>query len=410
MGPQSAVECLPRRVMTLQWVLKKVRSAHARPVPLLSFLGGRPQNRECAMSEAIDLRKSYVPLTEDGDIKRGNRAKGWRLGHEQSTVEWWKEIKENGKEVAIKFTKEITTEQKNLNRQCDRSRLCSFNAAPNLVLIQAKVCDTTLNRYGLVFDYIAGVETLAKKMEQPGSKFEEDVARNIFREIMRAVEPMHRTESTPSVSILHRRLTPENVLVTADRKKAYVINWSNSTKDRDTSAHGLIDACDYTAPEFTRKETGNTAKNLDQKVDVWSCGVILYRMVCGRLPFSGTENLTMRDLAERITNADFEFPRGIRITPPCQELIESMITKKPGDRITSKGALTHEWVTAGKRQREEQTYDELRTPDVPQPNFSVPADSVLQDDEGGYTSGGEVMVNPKESWWQRAFDDDFQPQ
>ena len=48
----------------------------------------RPQNRECAMMKS--LRDDYEPLKMDGDIERGKKATGWRLGHEQSTVEWWK--------------------------------------------------------------------------------------------------------------------------------------------------------------------------------------------------------------------------------------------------------------------------------------------------------------------------------
>jgi calcium-dependent protein kinase len=315
------------------------------------------------------LRDDYEPLKMDGDIERGKKATGWRLGHEQSTVEWWKK-KGSGERVAIKFTKANPTEDEKLNKQCDRSKLCSFNAAPNLVLIQEKVWDMALRRYGLVFNYIPNVETLANKMERHGGPFSEDDARDIFQKIMQAVVPMHHIRSTPSISILHRRLTPANVLVTDDLKEVYVINWRNSKKDRDTSVPEPTESCDYTAPEFLEHQ------KLNEKVDVWSCGVLLYRMVCGKLPFTcETEGLPVRALTERLTNANFEFQPELHISAPCQELIRSMIKKDQADRITSKDALEHEWVDTV----EEQTYDEPPSTDTPR--CSVPIGCFLHPDE-----------------------------
>jgi len=213
------------------------------------------------------------------------------------------------------------------------------------VLIEGKVWDTDLRRYGLVFDFIPDVETLESKLEEPpNGRLAEHDAKKIFKQIMQVAAHMHQTEATPLSPVLHRGLKPENILVKPDLK-AYVINWSTSTRQFYTSPHGAVQACDYVAPEYTRGGGDLVADNLDQKVDVWSCGVMLYRMVCGRLPFSaGASNLA--DLARRVANEDVTFPedQDNPISHDCRDLINKMLEKDRNDRITSAAVLAHRWL------------------------------------------------------------------
>ena len=99
-------------------------------------------------------------------------------------------------------------------------------------------------------------------------------ARRFFQQLISGVEYSHK------LKIVHRDLKPENVLLDDDLNvKIADFGLSNEIKDGDF----LKTSCgspNYAAPEVIRGGlyTG-------PEIDVWSCGVILYVMLCGRLPF-----------------------------------------------------------------------------------------------------------------------------
>ena len=105
-------------------------------------------------------------------------------------------------------------------------------------------------------------------------RMSEAKARRFFQQIISGIEYSHR------LKIVHRDLKPENVLLDADLNvKIADFGLSNEIKDGDF----LNTSCgspNYAAPEVIRGGlyTG-------PEIDVWSCGVILYVMLCGRLPF-----------------------------------------------------------------------------------------------------------------------------
>jgi serine/threonine protein kinase len=103
---------------------------------------------------------------------------------------------------------------------------------------------------------------------------DEDEARRIFQQVISAIEYSHLHR------MAHRDLKPENLLLDEDNNiKLIDFGLANSMKD----GASLSTACgspNYAAPEVI----SGTAYG-GQDVDVWSCGVILYAMVYGNLPF-----------------------------------------------------------------------------------------------------------------------------
>ncbi|VDK38234.1 unnamed protein product [Taenia asiatica] len=75
--------------------------------------------------------------------------------------------------------------------------------------------------------------------------------------------------------------------------------------------------------------------------DVWSCGVILYALLVGALPFDD-ENL--RNLLEKVKKGSFLIPPFV--PPDCQALLRAMIEVDPKKRISLKEVLEHAWVTS----------------------------------------------------------------
>ena len=115
--------------------------------------------------------------------------------------------------------------------------------------------------------------------------------------------------------MVHRDLKPENLLLDKDHNiKLIDFGLANSTKD----SVALGTACgspNYAAPEVISGQSYS-----GQEVDIWSCGVILYAMICGSLPFDD-EQLAL--LFMKIKQGNYRMP--VEIPPDCKDLIRRML-------------------------------------------------------------------------------------
>lgn len=149
-------------------------------------------------------------------------------------------------------------------------------------------------------------------------RMEESEARRFFQQIIAATDYCHRHK------IAHRDLKPENLLLDEFLNvKIGDFGLSNFMTDGDF----LKTSCG--SPNYAAPEVISGRLYSGPEVDVWSCGVILYVMLCGRLPFDD----------DYIPTLFMKINKGIYTLPPylsqeAKDLLSSMLVVDPVKRIT----------------------------------------------------------------------------
>lgn len=174
---------------------------------------------------------------------------------------------------------------------------------------------TTPSDIIMVIEY-AGGELFQYIVER--GRMSEDEARRFFQQIIAAIEYCHRHK------IVHRDLKPENLLLD-DRLNVKIGDFglSNIMTDGDF----LKTSCG--SPNYAAPEVISGKLYAGPEIDIWSCGVILYVMLCGRLPFDDDYIPT---LFKKINGGIYTLPS--YLTPEAKHLLSSMLVVDPVKRIT----------------------------------------------------------------------------
>jgi calcium-dependent protein kinase len=91
----------------------------------------------------------------------------------------------------------------------------------------------------------------------------------------------------------------------------------------------------------------------NEKIDIWSAGVIMYIMLSGSFPFKG-DNASQISEAIKLRKIDTTSGIWKKISPEAQDLLHKMLTIDPNSRISASEALNHNWISS----QVKQTYDE----------------------------------------------------
>ncbi|KAL0075912.1 kinase-like domain-containing protein [Phycomyces blakesleeanus] len=176
----------------------------------------------------------------------------------------------------------------------------------------------------MVIEY-AGRELFNYIVEK--GRMAEDDARQFFQQIICAVEYCHRHK------IVHRDLKPENLLLDANNNvKIADFGLSNIMTDGDF----LKTSCG--SPNYAAPEVISGKLYAGPEVDVWSCGVILYVMLCGRLPF---DDEYIPTLFKKINGGIYTMPSFL--SPETKYLLTSMLVVDPMKRITIAEIRQNPW-------------------------------------------------------------------
>ncbi|CEP63736.1 AMP-activated serine/threonine-protein kinase catalytic subunit SNF1 LALA0_S09e01354g [Lachancea lanzarotensis] len=158
-------------------------------------------------------------------------------------------------------------------------------------------------------------------------KMSENEARRFFQQIISAVEYCHRHK------IVHRDLKPENLLLDEHLNvKIADFGLSNIMTD----GNFLRTSCG--SPNYAAPEVISGKLYAGPEVDVWSSGVILYVMLCRRLPF---DDESIPVLFKNISNGIYTLPKFL--SPGASNLIKRMLIVNPLNRITIHEIMQDEW-------------------------------------------------------------------
>ncbi|XP_031112658.1 CBL-interacting serine/threonine-protein kinase 23 isoform X5 [Ipomoea triloba] len=218
---------------------------------------------------------------------------------------------------------------------------------PNVIRIFEVLASKT--KIYIVLEYANGGE-LFDKIARHG-RLKEDEARGYFQQLINAVDYCH------SRGVYHRDLKPENLLLDSFGILK-VSDFGLSALPKQVREDGLLHtACgtpNYVAPEVLADKGYNGTS-----ADVWSCGVILFVLMAGYLPFD-EPNLTV--LYRRIQKASFAFPSWF--SSSSKKLIKRILDPNPVTRITIPEILKNDWFKKGYKPPHFQPDEDVTLDDV----------------------------------------------
>lgn len=157
----------------------------------------------------------------------------------------------------------------------------------------------------------------------------EEVARVVLRQLVRAVAYLHGGE------IVHRDLKLENVLVSREMKiKLIDFGFSRRLPKENYVLYDFCGTPHYIAPEVIQRE-GYYGK----PADIWSLGVLLYRMVAGSFPFKG---LNEKNIYSKVMKAELKLPNDL--SPELSSLLTDMLSFDFRKRPTAEELLSSRWL------------------------------------------------------------------
>ncbi|KAL9255917.1 CBL-interacting serine/threonine-protein kinase 1-like protein [Drosera capensis] len=201
---------------------------------------------------------------------------------------------------------------------------------PNIVRLHEVLASKT--KIYMVLEYVNGGE-LFNRIASKG-KLSEERGRKLFQQLMDGVSYSH------DKGVFHRDLKLENILIDA-KGNIKVSDFGLSALPQHFRNDGLLHTTcgspNYVAPEILANRGYDGAAS-----DIWSCGVILYVILTGYLPFDD-RNLAV--LYQKIVKGDTQIPKWL--SPGAQNMIRRILDPNPAKRITMAEIKEDEWFSQG---------------------------------------------------------------
>ncbi|KAI3459159.1 hypothetical protein Pfo_015822 [Paulownia fortunei] len=271
-----------------------------------------------------------------GEIVQGGAKKGMRLGKYElgrtlgegnfGKVKYARNL-ESGQPYAIKILEKNRILDLKITDQIKREiGTLKLLKHPNVVRLYEVLASKT--KIYMVLEFVNGGE-LFERIASKG-KFAEAEGRKLFQHLIDGVSYCHNK------GVFHRDLKPENVLIDASGN-IKITDFGLSALPQHLRDDGLLHTTcgspNYVAPEILLNRGYDGATS-----DTWSCGVILYVILTGYLPFDD-RNLAV--LYQKIFKGDAQIPKWL--SPGAKNLIKRILDPNPHTRITMAEIKEDDW-------------------------------------------------------------------
>ncbi|ORY38056.1 kinase-like domain-containing protein, partial [Leucosporidium creatinivorum] len=240
-----------------------------------------------------------------------------------------------GEDVAIKLIKRGNVDTAQRGEKVRREiEVLKAVRHPNIVRLYDVI--ETEKYIGIVIEYASGGELFDHILAHRYLK-ERDASR-LFAQLISGVSYLH------AKGVVHRDLKLENLLLDRNRN-CIITDFGFANRFNDPNTDLMATSCGspcYAAPELVVQE----GKYIGTAVDVWSCGVILYAMLAGYLPYdddpANPEGDNINLLYKYIISTPLSFPDWI--TPEPRDLLLRMLVPDPQHRCTIEDVTRHSWL------------------------------------------------------------------
>jgi len=248
----------------------------------------------------------------------------------------WSEVysglnKKNNEKVAIKKIRKIKISTDKMRDQIQREINIQKNLKhPNIIeLYEAFEDDYNIH---LVLEYAEKGELFYEL--QSRHPFSESKSAMYITDICKGADYCHKS------NVIHRDIKAENILISSDgHLKLGDFGWSIKTLSKCNSFCGTLE---YLSPQLLMGESYGC------DCDIWSIGILLHEMLCGRSPFKERHSCDEDDLywlvlREEIVDKKISLDSK-NISKDAKDLLERLLQKDVEDRITMSEIFMHSWI------------------------------------------------------------------
>mmetsp|Transcript_11288 Transcript_11288/g.17176 ORF Transcript_11288/g.17176 Transcript_11288/m.17176 type:complete len:828 (-) Transcript_11288:222-2705(-) len=270
----------------------------------------------------IQHAAQVVPIEEDyiicGEIGRGRFSVVCECVH-----------KEHGTRHAVKIIEKASIEPEEKALLRTEIAVLKLVNHPNIIKLEG-VYESRTHIY-IVMEKLQGGELFQQLRGRP--RFSEEEAAKLIRPILESVAYLH------DLGIVHRDIKPENILCGGNLEDIKIADFGLSKmvlpSERMDAACGTLS---YVAPEVL------TEQGYGQETDLWSVGVIMFLVLCGKLPFDGR---TQHEIICATVKGDITVSPSTwnKLSEDTKLLIRQLLHKNPKSRITAREALRHPFIT-----------------------------------------------------------------
>lgn len=200
---------------------------------------------------------------------------------------------------------------------------------PNIVQLYEVMASKTKIYFAM--EYVKGGELFNKVAK---GKLKEDMARKYFQQLIEAVDFCH------SRGVYHRDIKPENLLLDENgnlKVSDFGLSAPCESQRQDGLLHTTCGTPAYVAPEVINKKG-----YVGAKADIWSCGVVLFVLMAGYLPF---HDANLMEMYRKISKGDFKCPQWF--PHEVRKLLSKILDPNPNSRIGIDKIMDNNWFKKG---------------------------------------------------------------